>query len=213
MHAPVACVIFLITIATSILSFNDKVLENKFILHPWSLVREKKWYTLITSGLIHGNIPHLLMNMLAFYYYGFILERLFVYEQGSHSPASWPEWLPAVVGRTKFFLMYMLSMVLADVTTILKNKDHPEYRALGASGAISGMVMAFILLRPTEFKIFGLDAWIFGLIFLGVSYLFSKNQADNVNHEAHLWGGVSGAVLTLIFYPHVVGEIWERITG
>ena len=82
MHAPVACVIFLITIATSILSFNDKVLENKFILHPWSLVREKKWYTLITSGLIHGNIPHLLMNMLAFYYYGFILERLFVYEQG-----------------------------------------------------------------------------------------------------------------------------------
>src|SRR5580698_7063309 len=123
--APVCCVIFAITIAYSFVAFyNDQVYE-KSILHPYSVYQGKSLYTLITSGFIHADLMHLFFNMFSFYFFAFSLE--------------------ARLGHWQFTLLYLLSMVLADLPSVAKHKDDYGYRSLGASGAISAVIFSFIM--------------------------------------------------------------------
>src|ERR1700739_2059560 len=123
-YAPVASVIFVITIITSLIAFsNDWVYEN-FILHPYYVHQGKKLYTLITSGFIHLDLMHLFFNMFTFYYF-----------------APYCEYK---LGHWQFGLLYILSMILADLPSVVKHKDNYGYRSLGASGAISAAVFSFI---------------------------------------------------------------------
>ncbi len=210
--SPVSSFLFLAILATSLLAFQDPLLKARLILQPWKLVREKNYISLVGSGFIHANFPHLLFNLLAFYYYAFSLEHDFVLNQVfSMRDRQFPDWLPQVIGHAKFVVLYFGSMFLADIPSIIKNKDNPAYASLGASGAISGVVMGMIMLRPMGFSVFGLMAWQFGIVYLGISYIFSRRQLDNVNHEAHLWGGIAGGFFTLLFFPEQAFWIWEQI--
>ena len=128
--APVACVIFAITLAYSFIAFyNDQVYE-KSILHPYSVYRGKSLYTLITSGFIHADLMHLFFNMFTFFFFAFQLE--------------------VTLGHWQFALLYFLSMVLADLPSVAKHKDNHGYRSLGASGAISAVIFSYILFHPLD---------------------------------------------------------------
>ena len=113
----------------------------------------------------------------------------------------WLEFL----GHAKFFLIYMISLVISDVTTIPKYKDIPGYATLGASGAISGIIFPMIILAPSlgyDLKIFGLiPGWIYVIVFMTASYVASRRSQDNINHDAHLWGALGGMVFTPVFFP------------
>ncbi|OHD25827.1 MAG: rhomboid family intramembrane serine protease [Spirochaetes bacterium GWD1_27_9] len=188
--SPFALIIFVITIIISLYAlFFDNRLLNSFILRPYYLFREKKYYTLITSGFIHADLNHLIFNMLTFFFFAFYLENY--------------------IGHWQFVILYFVSMIVSDLPSVFKNKDNEVYGSLGASGAISAVVFSFILYNPFS-KIYimfipiGIPAILYAFCYLAYCIYASKKQYNNVNHSAHFWGAISGVVLTIILDPRSI---------
>jgi len=196
--APVACVIFAITLAYSFIAFyNDQVYE-KSILHPYTVYQGKSLYTLITSGFIHADLMHLFFNMFSFYFFAFQLE--------------------GALGHWQFTLLYFLSMVLADLPSVVKHKDDWGYRSLGASGAISAIVFSYILFDPLGGMGFvflpgvSIPAVVFGILYLVYCSYASKRQWGNINHDAHFFGALAGLMITIVLRPHLIVEFAHKIS-
>ncbi|WP_373010366.1 rhomboid family intramembrane serine protease [Mucilaginibacter sp.] len=189
--APVASIIFVLTLATSLWAFNDENIYARFILNPYGVSRGERVYTVITSGLIHKDWNHLLFNMLSYYFFAFQLE--------------------ARLGHWQFGLLYVLSLILSDLPSIQKHKEDIWYNSLGASGAISAVIFSYIMYDPLAslgilFIPIPIPAWIFGLLYLVYCHFASKHARDNVNHDAHLFGALSGIIITIALNPHIVHE-------
>lgn len=197
---PVASIIFAFTIVTSIYAFSNPQLFGKFMLHPYSVSRGQKVYTVVTSGLIHRDWMHLLFNMLTFYFFGFPLEALLA------SLSSW--------GHLQFFLIYVLGLILSDITTVLKQKNNTAYYSLGASGAICAVLFSFILFQPKMmlgiFFIIPMPAWMFGILFLVYCWWAAKQAPNGINHDAHLYGAIVGLLLTILLYPGVINHFIQQ---
>ncbi|WP_270088995.1 rhomboid family intramembrane serine protease [Sphingobacterium sp. SYP-B4668] len=193
-QSPVSSLIFILTIGLSIYTFSNQALYSKLMLHPYSIYRKKRGYTILTSGMIHKDWGHLLFNMITFYYFGFGLESIFV------ASSAW--------GHTQFAVLYLLSLVLSDIPTILQQKNNPGYFSLGASGAISAVLFGFILFNPQVelgiFMIIPMKAYLFAILFVGYSIWASKKANDGINHSAHLFGALAGLVITILYYPGVI---------
>ena len=127
-QSPVALFILVLTVATSLIAWQYEDLFRLFALNPWSLVRERRYYTFLTSGLIHANVGHLFFNMFSFYWFAFPLERL--------------------MGHWQFLALYAASLVLSDITTVVKHGDTPDYFCVGASGAVTAVIFSFIIYEP-----------------------------------------------------------------
>jgi len=197
-NTPVASIIFIFTLVTSIYAFNDAGLYGKFMLHPYSVYRRQNVYTLITSGLIHGSWMHLIFNMFTFYAFAFTLE--------------------ATIGSVRFGLLYFIGLVLSDIPSVIKHKNDYNYHSLGASGAISAVLFSYILFYPLNtLMIFPLPipiwAALFGVLYLVYSYYMSKSSRDNINHDAHLYGAIAGIVVTVLLVPGIIPHFIATITG
>ncbi|QNK62708.1 rhomboid family intramembrane serine protease [Pedobacter sp. PAMC26386] len=197
-NTPVASLIFIFTLVTSIYAFNDSSLYGKFMLHPYSVYRRSNVYTLLTSGLIHGSWMHLIFNMFTFYAFAFTLE--------------------ATVGSLRFGLIYFLGLILSDIPTVIKQKDNFHYHSLGASGAISAVLFSYILFYPlSTLMIFPLPipiwAALFGVLYLLYTYYMSKNSRDNINHDAHLFGAITGIIITILLVPNIVPHFISMLTN
>ena len=195
--SPASTLIFLVTIGLSLWAFyKDPLLFDRFVLHPYSVVRANRWQTLITSGFLHADIPHLLFNMMTFFFFAFQLER--------------------ILGPIYFIVVYFGSMIIADLPSISKHKNDDRYHSLGASGAISGVLFSFILFAPQAeigflFIPFGIPSPIFGLLYLIWCWYAAKNARDNINHDAHLFGALAGIVITIALVPEVVNHFVEQL--
>ncbi|MBN8838009.1 MAG: rhomboid family intramembrane serine protease [Sphingobacteriia bacterium] len=179
---------------TSIISFtafsNNKVL-NDLIFSPIDITYRKQWYRFFTCGFIHADIIHLAFNMYSFYLFGDAIEHFFVQIFGT-------------AGKFIFLLLYVSSLFFCLIPTYIQNKHNDAYRSLGASGAVSAVVFAFIVLAPTIplglIIIPGLElpSFVFGLIYLGISAYLSKKGNSYVNHSAHFWGAMYGIFFLLV---------------
>jgi len=197
--APVASVIFLFTLITSIYAFNNTELFGKFMLHPYSVAKGNKLYTFITSGLIHADWMHLFFNMFTFFFFAFKLE--------------------VMVGHWQFGLLYIVSLILSDIPTAVRHKNDYRYSSLGASGAISALLFSYILFEPLSIigvMFIPMPAIVFGVLYLIYCMYMSKNSRDNINHDAHFFGALTGLILTVLIKPgivtHFVGQlssIWQ----
>lgn len=197
-NTPVASLIFVFTIVTSLYAFNDNGLFGKFMLHPYSVSRKHKTYTLITSGLIHADWMHLIFNMMSFYFFAFRLESL--------------------MGSWQFGVLYFVSLILSDIPSVIKHKDDMWYNSLGASGAISAVIFSFILFDPmSKMIIFPLPipiwAWLFGIIYLAYCWQMSRQSRDHINHDAHLFGALSGLIITVLLVPGIIPNFIARLTA
>ncbi|HEY0177139.1 MAG TPA: rhomboid family intramembrane serine protease [Pedobacter sp.] len=197
-NTPVASIIFIFTLVTSIYAFNDYSLFGKFMLHPYSVYRKQNVYTLITSGLIHASWMHLFFNMFTFYAFAFALE--------------------STIGSVRFGMVYFIGLILSDIPSVIKHKNDFHYHSLGASGAISAVLFSYILFFPLNtLMIFPLPipiwAALFGVLYLLYSYYMSKNSRDNINHDAHLFGAVTGIIVTILVTPGIVPHFIAAITG
>jgi len=198
LQAPVASVIFALTIITTLITFSNEDLYGKMMLHPYSVSKGKYLYTLITSGLIHKDWMHLFFNMFSFYYFAFPLE--------------------GIIGHWQFGVLYFVSMILSDIPSVYKHKNDFWYHSLGASGAISAVLFSFILFNPmTKLMIIPIPipipVIIFGPLYLVYCTYASKYSQDAINHDAHLFGALSGLLITIIMYPSVVHYFIGQITG
>lgn len=197
-NTPVASLIFIFTIVTSIYAFNDTSLFGKFMLHPYSVYRKHNVYTLVTSGLIHANWMHLAFNLFTFYAFAFRLEQQ--------------------VGSLTFAAIYFVGLILSDIPTVIKQKDNYHYHSLGASGAVSAVLFSYILFFPlSTLMIFPLPipiwAALFGVLYLVYSYYMSTNSRDNINHDAHLFGAITGIIVTILLVPGIIPHFFAELTA
>lgn len=207
-RTPVATIVFFITIGISLMAlFGRNNLMDMLILHPVSFFRKKQYYTIISSGLIHADLMHLLFNMLSFYFFAFMLEATLRFESGNPP-----------LGSLQFFIIYFASMALADIPSLAKNRNNYGYRSLGASGAISAVIFSSILYYP-EAKIgmfffpMGIPAPIFAVLYLAYCHFAGRQARDNINHDAHMYGAISGVVLTVAMSPGVLQTFVDKVFG
>ncbi len=195
--APVGLLIFLFTISISLYTIykNERLLYS-WILRPNLVYYHKQYYLIITSGFIHADLMHLLFNMFTFYFFGFRLEQS--------------------IGSLNFTIIYFGSMIISNISTIIKKRNIENYGSLGASGAISGILFASILINPNASIMImpipiPIPSYIYAVLFLLWSYFASKKSMDTINHEAHLWGAISGLVLLILLIPEVIPYFINQI--
>ena len=172
------------------------------MLNPYTVVREKKYYQLITSGFVHNNSIHLFLNLFTLYFFGLAIEQIFYTYFGQ-------------LGLALYVLLFITAVVVANIPTTVKHKDNPGYNSLGASGGVSTLVMAFILFDPVRdlclYAIICLPGYILGGLFIAYSIIMSKRNADNINHDAHLFGALYGVIFTLLLRPSTFVNFIEAI--
>lgn len=193
--APVASIIFVFTLITSIYAFNNTDLFGKFMLHPYSVAKGNKLYTFITSGLIHADWMHLFFNMFTFFFFAFQLE--------------------AIIGHWQFAVLYIVSLIVSDIPTAIRHKNDYRYSSLGASGAISAVLFSYILFKPLSLigvMFIPMPAIVFGVLYLIYCMYMSKNSRDSINHDAHFFGALSGLILTVIFIPGVIPHFVSELS-
>ncbi len=194
--------ILLVTVAVSMIAFGNPGLQDKLMFKPYRIDGNREWYRFVSSGLIHADWMHLLVNMFVLFSFGEMVE--FYYEQ------TFPEKGPVL-----YFLLYFGGMMTAVLPTYRKHRNNPGYNGLGASGAVSAVVFAFILFNPLErlclYGVLCLPGVIFGVAYLVFSYYMDKRGGDRVNHDAHLWGAIYGLVFTVLLKPSLLIHFFEQL--
>lgn len=203
-NTPLHFIIIGITVVVSFLAFSNEGLRNKLILNPYIMKRKNEFFRLLTSGFIHADIGHLAFNMITFYFFAPVVLSYFAYYFGAN-------------GTLLFIALYLGAMALGSLPDYFTYQDQPHYNALGASGGVSGVVMASILMEPLNklylmFIPIGIPGFIFGILYLLYSYYQSRNANDNIGHRAHLWGAVFGIVFTALLRPAFIGEFAAKIS-
>lgn len=198
-------IIILITVVVSLMAFRDNGLMNKLINNPYSVNHRKEYYRILTCGFIHADYMHLLLNMYALYLFGGAVETYFEYFFGGNA-------------KLYFMILYLSGIIISNIPDIIKYKNLSFYNSLGASGGVSSIVFASIILSPlTKLIMFPIPipmpAYIFALIYVAYSIYMDRRQGDNVNHMAHLWGGLWGVVFMLVVYPESIKGFFNQILG
>jgi membrane associated rhomboid family serine protease len=181
-------IILIVTIAVTILfsykGFNDLAFFRKFEFHIGS-IRAGEQIRMISSGFLHGDIGHLFFNMFTLYMFAPVVINYF--------------------GSTSFFLIYMASLVFGSLLTLVMHKNDFGYRAIGASGAVTGIIYSAILVQPDMmlglFYIIPIPAYLFGIGYLLYSIYGMKAKNDNIGHAAHFGGAIGGYMITLFKEP------------
>jgi membrane associated rhomboid family serine protease len=188
----VACGIF------SFRGFGNRLFTEKYIFHVGSILGENEYYRLFTAGFLHANIPHLAFNMLALY--------------------SFSQGVGTKVGILDFVLLYFGSLLAGNLLALQINRNNPAYRALGASGAVSGVIFASILMYPHGsisflFLPIAIPSWLFGIGFVAVSIYGIRSGLGNLGHEAHLGGAIAGVLISLLIEPKLLTARWWLVAA
>jgi membrane associated rhomboid family serine protease len=183
----------IIIIITALISFtafsNDKVM-NDLIFYPPAVTSNRQYYRFISCGFIHADIMHLAFNMISFYLFGNFVEGQFTDIFGTG-------------GRLLYVLMYVLALIVSILPTYFRNRLNYEYRSLGASGAVSAVVFAGLMIAPyVKVGLFILPpvipGFVFGPLYLIISAYMDRKGGDNINHSAHIWGALFGVAFLII---------------
>ena len=166
--------------------FNDLSFFRKYEFHVGS-IRAGEQIRMFSSGFLHADFPHLIFNMLTLYFFApVVIEYL---------------------GGFTFALIYVGSLIFGSLLTMLLHKNDYSYRAVGASGAVTGVLYSAILLQPDMmlgiFFVIPIPAYLFGILYLMYSIYGMKAKNDNIGHTAHFGGAIGGYVITLIKDPQL----------
>lgn len=189
--------IIAVTCIVSFSAFNNRELAEKLILWP-PAVKRGQYYRLLTHGFIHADSSHLLLNMFTLFFFGRAMEPL--YER--------------ILGPAGFALFYVSAIVVAILPTYFANKDNAGYRSLGASGAVSAVLFAFILIQPWATILVWfvpMPAILYAIGYVAYSIYQDRRNADNINHSAHLWGAAYGIAFTVVAAPQVISYFLEQL--
>jgi membrane associated rhomboid family serine protease len=192
LNSPGTLSLMVATIVISLVAFGNGNFWRFLALEPFRMTTTKQYHAIVTSGFVHGNVVHLLVNMMTLYFFGPSLE--------------------ATVGGDIFLIIYLASLVSGSLFPYFKFRRSPEYVAIGASGAISGVVFSFCLFYPFAqlglFFIIPMPAIVFAILYVVYSVFAMRSRQDNIGHEAHLAGALGGVAVTLIAeFPRVVENL------
>ena len=182
----VAILLIILNIYFSYRGFNNINFFNKYKFNP-TFIKKGETIRYVSSGFLHVDTTHLIVNMFTFYFFADSV----IYR----------------VGGGSFLIIYFASLVFGNVLTYRLNRNNPNYNAVGASGAVMGIVYASILLNPsmTLFLIvIPMPGYLFGIGYLFYSIYSMKQRNDNIGHEAHLGGAIAGFFTTILISPSVL---------
>ncbi|MFT3947227.1 MAG: rhomboid family intramembrane serine protease [Agriterribacter sp.] len=209
----ITLIIVIFTSVTSIIAMSNAKMKGELIFWPAVIKSNRQYYRFLSYGLIHADYIHLSFNMLSLYSFGvFVEEHLF------SAPYFFDD-----KGKIFFLIMYAGALIVSTIPDYIKYKDVYGYTALGASGAVSAVIFAGIILQPNlpirfMFIPFDIPGYIFGIIFLALSAYLAKKGTGNIGHVAHFFGAVFGVAFTVIAvkafstgHTDVLGEFMRAI--
>jgi len=180
----------IICIVTGLISYNafsNREMFSKLLFRPVSVSQQGEYYRFLTSGFVHGDMTHLLINMFVLWQFGTFVENTFNLYFGD------------VMGRMAFIVLYFGAIILSSVPTYFKHQNNAYYSAVGASGGTSAIVFAYVIFNPWGWFIYPpLPALLFAIGYLFYSSYMGKKGNDNIGHDAHFWGAIFGFVVTII---------------
>ena len=196
--------IVIITVVLSIMAFYSRDMMQRMIFNPYMVSEHRQWYRFLTSGFIHNDWMHLIINMLVLWSFGNVVERYYsaIFEEKA---------------LFYYILLYVGGLVISIAPTYKKHQHNAGYNALGASGAVSAVLFTAILFRPLDkiylYGLIGLPGIFLGLAYLGYSYYMDKKGGDHINHDAHFWGAVFGVLFTVLLKPSVFLHFLDQLTS
>ncbi|MEP7265348.1 MAG: rhomboid family intramembrane serine protease [Bacteroidota bacterium] len=192
--------IILITVIASLIAFSNAEIMRKWIFNPYLVHKNKEWWRFFTSGLIHADFLHLGLNMFVLYSFGQAVEYYF-------------DDIFNDMGAYYYVLLYLGGLIISSAPTYNKQKQNYLYNSLGASGAVSAILFAAIMLNPWNkvyiMGFFALPGIIFGPLYLFLEYRMSAKGGDNINHDAHFWGAVFGFLFPIMLKPKLALEFFD----
>ena len=190
--------LIIITVAISLLALSNQTVMNRLIFFFFFMQRGQ-YDRFITHGFVHADATHLLFNMITLFFFGNIIEsfyRQFFYDMG-------------------FVLFYLGGLIAAILPSYLKHRHDIHWASLGASGAVSAVLFAYILFQPWKliFVFFiPVPAIIFAILYVAYSIWSGKQGNTNINHSAHLWGAAYGVIITILLEPKVLPQFLNQLT-
>lgn len=187
----ITLIIIITTVIVSLIAFNNEQVMDNLIFYPPAVSEKNQYYRFITCGFIHADMAHLIFNMISFYFFSqALVEPKFIEFFGDY-------------GRALLMAMYLLALIVSLLPTYFKNKNNTRYRSLGASGAVSAVVFAGLMISPLSqigFFIIPpvIPGFIFGPLYLLCSAYLERKGGDNINHSAHIWGALFGVVFIIV---------------
>jgi membrane associated rhomboid family serine protease len=197
--APVAGALLAVMIGVSALGLVAAPgLIERSLFRPHWLIPKGEYVTLLSSGFMHADVMHLLFNAFTFWAFAFGLER--------------------AIGSERFFWLYACGLMASDLGTWLRHRHQPEYRTLGASGAITAVLFASIVYSPNG-SIYILPipvpipSPLFALAYLAYTWFASRRPEGGINHDAHLSGALAGIAFVALTDGEAVGRAWQQVSG
>jgi len=202
LRSPVNLALLALNIGLSIAAFRNPRLLDKLLFDVNRIKQDKEWYRWVTSAFIHGDPTHLFFNMLALFFFGPVLE--------------------VGLGSAAFITIYLVSLIAGSAWTWMEHFRDANYRALGASGAISGVTTAAAMFLPFQtiylFFAIPMPLIVFALGFIIWSAVASAGRArDGIGHAAHLGGALAGVVVVCLLWPQapqaMIDQLADRLRG
>lgn len=184
-------VIIIITVAVSLMAWQNKTFLGRLVFDPICITRHKQYDRFLTSGFVHGDGMHLLFNMITLYFFGRTMERFYIHE----------------LGALGFVGFYVLAIITSGIPDYIRHKNNPRFTSLGASGGVSAILFAFILLAPWQviyLFFIPIPAIIFAIGYVGYSIWADRRGTGRINHLAHLSGAAFGVIATIIIKPTII---------
>jgi membrane associated rhomboid family serine protease len=202
-HMSITVILILATVLISFPAFTRPALQARLMMTPYRIARNREYYRFLSSGFIHKDHMHLLLNMFSFYFLGSVVEEVFaILFQGN--------------GPIYFALLYLSAIVVSDIPTYLRQKNNPNYHSLGASGGVAAVVFAFIILQPMQYICvyiaLCMPGFILGGLYIAYSWFQGKRSSDAINHDAHLYGSLYGLVFCMALYPVSIPRFYQQVT-
>ncbi|MCQ4034491.1 rhomboid family intramembrane serine protease [Kaistella montana] len=181
-------IVIAITAVISFIAFNNQNIFEKYKFNVGAILRNKEYIRLLSAGFLHGDLMHLLFNMMTLYFFGPIVNQGF--------------------GYFGFLIIYFGSILLGNLFSLYLYKNQSWYSAIGASGGVSGILFASIAMIPDLgiyffFIPIPIPGYIFGFLYFGYSVysMLNPRQHDNIGHAAHLGGAFFGLVYAVALQP------------
>ena len=188
-----------ITCVVSWMAFDKRSLADRLVLWPPALERRHEYWRLLSYGFVHADIGHLAFNMITLFFFGREIERVMAGVTGT--------WLT-------YPLFYLAALAVSILPSYLKHRHDANYVSLGASGAVTAVLFAFILLSPwTLIFVFFIPvpAIIYAVFYVGYSLWMDRRGGDRINHSAHLSGAAFGVLFMVMMAPEVTGIFWRQL--
>jgi len=205
MEISVTLIIILFTSLISFQGFNNYTLIDRLKHSPSREANGKEYYRLLTSGFLHADWVHLLINMFVLYSFGNYIESYIISIFGNP------------MGKIVYLLMYLLNIIIANIPTMVRQKHNPSFSSIGASGAVSGIIFIFILLNPWAilylFFIIPVPAIIAGIGYLIYSSYAANKGHGRLDHSAHFAGAIAGMAMIIILNRQILGDFMHRLVA